>query len=185
MNRTSYKTFALGAVLAALMAATRMYHFTSPLPDASLAVFLLAGFLIASPVFFTALLIEAGLLDYFAIAHMGVSDYCVSPAYWFLIPTYAVLWYAGRHCARVHQDTLRELGVFAAISFAAVSVAFFISNYSFYLFSGNYADMGIGAYALRVAPYYLPYLASAAFYLAPAVVLHALFALKGNDAKHA
>jgi hypothetical protein len=184
MNNIQTKKIATSAALIALMAATRMHHFGSSLhlPDASLAVFLLAGFLIASPVFFAALLIEAGLLDYVAIAHMGVSDYCVSPAYWFLIPTYAVLWYAGRYCVQGHRESL---GLFSVASFAAVSVAFFISNFSFYLFSGNYGDMGIGAYALRVAPYYLPYVASAAVYLAPAVVLHALFALKGNDAKHA
>lgn len=187
MNTTGYKSIALGAALAALMAATRMHHFASSLhmPDASLAVFLLAGFLISSPIFFGALLIEAGLLDYFAIAHMGVSDYCVTPAYWFLIPTYAVLWYAGRAYAKMHQDNLHSLGLFSAISFAAVSAAFFISNFTFYLFSGNYGDMSIGIYALRVAPYYFPYVASAAIYLVPALLLYAVFALRGNQARHA
>ena len=153
-----------------------MHHFGSPLhlPDASLAVFLLAGFFIASPLFFAGLLLEAGALDYVAITHLGVNDYCVTPAYWFLIPTYAVLWYAGRHYARLHQYSLRSLGVFAAISFAAVNAAFLISNGAFYVFSGYFAEMGMAEYMARVAQYYGPYLTGAALYLAPAVLLYAL-----------
>ena len=178
------RNFLPGLSLSALMAATRMHHFASSLhlPDASLAVFMLAGFLVSSPVFFSILLIEAGLLDYVAVAHMGVSGYCVTPAYWFLIPTYAVLWVAGRYCRQAHRGSI---GFYSAISFAAVSAAFFISNFTFYLFSGNYDDMSIATYALRVAPYFLPYVASAAIYLVPALLLYAVFALRGNQARHA
>jgi hypothetical protein len=134
--------------LAALMAATRSHHFGSALhlPDASLAVFLLAGFLIASPVLFGVLLVEAGLIDYLAITQFGVSDYCVTQAYWFLIPTYAVLWYAGRFYARVHQNSLRGLGQFAGLSFVG-----------------------------RVSQCYVQYLSGAAVYLVPAVLLYVLF----------
>lgn len=176
MKQISSRTLLIGMALAALMAATRMHHFGSPLhlPDASLAVFLLTGFFISSPLFFAGLLLEAGALDYVAITHLGVSDYCVTPAYWFLIPTYAVLWYAGRHYARIHQYSLRSLGIFAAISFAAVSVAFLISNGAFYVFSGRFAEMGMAEYAARVAQYYGPYLSGAVVYLVPAVLLYAL-----------
>ena len=173
----SMKTLFPMALLAALMAATRIHHF--PVPDASLAVFLMAGFLVRNRLFFGALLIEAGLLDYFAISHMGVSDYCFTPAYWFLIPTYAVLWYAGRS-ARAHRE---KPWLMAAISLAAVSLAFLVSNLSFYLFSGGYGDMSIGIYALRVAPYYLPYVESAAVYLVPAFILQ--FARGAVSTRHA
>ncbi len=166
---------ALGLV--ALMAATRSHHFGSALhlPDASLAVFLLAGFLIASPLLFGALLVEAGLIDFLAITQFGVSDYCITPAYWFLIPTYAVLWYAGRFYARIHQHSMRSLGMFASLSFAATSVAFFISNGAFYLFSGRFADMGMAEYAHGVSQYYVQYMSGAALYLVPAVLLYVLF----------
>ncbi len=187
MSMIQNKSFVYCAALIALMAATRMHHFGSAmhLPDASLAVFLLAGFLVASPLLFGALLLEAGLLDYVAVAHMGVSDYCVTSAYWFLIPTYAVLWVAGRAYAKHHQDTLRSLGLFSVISFAAVSAAFFMSNGAFYLFSGRYPDMNMSEYASRVAQYYLPYVTSAAIYLVPAVLLYVVFKLGTNQAKHA
>ncbi len=184
---TMMRNFWPGLALFALMAATRMHHFGSSLhmPDASLAVFLLAGALIASPLFFGALLIEAGLLDYVAITHMGVSDFCVTPAYWFLIPTYAVLWYAGRYYAQIHRDTLHSLGAFSIISFFSVSAAFAISNGAFYVFSGRFADMSWSGYASRVAQYYVPYVTSAAVYLVPAVLMYALFGRKTHLVGHA
>lgn len=187
MNTTQNKAVALCAILIALMAATRMHHFGSSLhlPDASLAIFLLAGFLVASPLLFGALLIEAAAMDYVAITHLGVSDYCVTPAYWFLIPTYAVLWVAGRAYAGIHHDSLRSLGMFSAISFAAVSAAFVISNGSFYLFSGRYAQMSMSEYAARVAQYFVPYVAGAVIYLIPAVLLYVLFTRRAGHAHHA
>lgn len=187
MNATRYQSLTLGAALIVLMAATRLHHFGSSLhlPDASLAVFLLAGFLVASPLLFGALLIEAALLDYVAVAHMGVADYCMTSAYWFLIPTYAVLWVAGRAYAKMHQDSLRSLGLFSVISFASVSVAFFISNGAFYLFSGRYPDMSVSEYASSTAQYYVPYVNSAAIYLIPAVMLYVLFTRRIIHTKHA
>lgn len=163
-------------VLIVLMAATRMHHFGSALhlPDASLAVFLLAGSLVASPLLFGALLVEAAGLDYLAITQLGVSDYCVTPAYWFLIPTYGVLWFAGRYYARIHQHGLRGLVMFAGLSVVALNLAFLISNGSFYLFSGRYTDMGAVEYGSHMMPIYLPYLTSGLFYLACAAALYAV-----------
>lgn len=187
MKLLSQRQVLIVLFLAALMAATRMHHFGSSLhlPDASLAVFLLAGFLVASPLLFGALLIEAAALDYVAITNLGVSDYCVTPAYWFLIPTYAALWFAGRIYARVHQNNLRSLGMFAAISFAAVNVAFLISNGAFYLFSGYFADVNVAEYAARIAQYYVPYVSGAVVYLVPAAVLYALFTRGAFRENHA
>lgn len=176
MKQLSRRSMLIGLSLAALVAATRMHHFGSPLhlPDASLAVFLLAGFFIASPLFFAGLLLEAGTLDYVAITHLGVDDYCVTPAYWFLIPTYAVLWLAGRYYARIHQHSLRSLGVFAGLSVAALSMAFLISNGAFYWLSGRHPDTGMAEYAARVAQYYPQYLAGGLLYLACAAALYAV-----------
>lgn len=187
MKQPSQRSLLISLALAALMAATRMHtHFslTLHLPDASLAVFLLAGFFIASPWLFAGLLVEAGVLDYLAITQFGVSDYCISAAYGFLIPTYGVLWYAGRYYAQRHQHSLRGLGLFVGLSLAALSAAFLISNGAFYLFSGRFSDVNLADYAARVAQYYLPYLTSAVVYLLPAVLLYALFASR-IDTAHA
>lgn len=177
MNTIRNKKVVIIAALALLMAATRMHHFGSGLhlPDASLAIFLLAGVLVASPLLFGALMIEAAALDYTAVTQLGVDNYCITPAYWFLVPTYGVLWFAGRYYAKHHQNSLRGLGLFSIIAFAAVSLAFLISNGSFYAFSGRYPGMGLVEYSTQVAQYYVPYVSGAVVYLIPAVIVHALF----------
>ncbi len=175
MQLTKTKSLALFALLVLLMASTRSHHFDSVthLPDASLAVFLLAGIFLPL-LAFPALLVVAGLADYVAFNFAGVSDWCFSPAYWFLIPTYAVLFYAGRFYAAKHSSTWRGLGLFTLIAFIATSAAFAISNLTFFAFSGRYTDVGMVKYLSDIAQYYLPYLSSAAMYLAPIVLLYAL-----------
>jgi hypothetical protein len=178
MNNTQTGKIAIFVMLAALMAATREYHFgtTLHLPDASLAVFLLAGFYLPRWAF-PVLLVEAGLVDYLALNYGGVDGWCFSPAYWFLIPTYFVLWFAGRfyakrYWAQHHRLSLRSLSEFAAIAFAATGAAFLISNASFYLLADYFANMSAVDYGGRVAQYFLPYLQSAFLYLIPAALLH-------------
>ena len=170
------------AALVLFMAATRFYsHFGSAvsLPDASLAVFFLAGFYLArlakpAAIALVSLLLVAGGVDYYAIAFRGVSDWCFSPAYWFLIPTYACMWYAGRWFAARQQTSWTSLGLLAGVSWASTSAAFLISNGSFFMLSGRFSDMNLAQYAARVAQYYPPYLASTLMYLALAAVLHVL-----------
>ncbi|MDX8379313.1 MAG: hypothetical protein R8K48_04600 [Gallionella sp.] len=187
MNNIQLKKVAIIVALMALMAATRMHHFTNGLhlSDASLAVFLLAGVLVASPLWFGVLFLEAAALDYIAITQMGISDYCVTPAYWFLIPTYAILWMAGRYYAHHHQNNLRSLGLFTGIALASLSVAFVISNASFYFFSGRYPDLNGAGYAAQVVQYYVPYVSGAVIYLLPAVLLQVIFTRSTDMAQHA
>lgn len=179
MKSISLKTFWIAAALLLLMLATRsnlISHFGTNLflPDASMAVFLLAGFFFASRLFFVALMGLAVAIDYVAIAQFGVNDYCVTPAYWALIPTYAALWFGGRFYARAHQFTAASLGQFAAVSFVAVSAAFLISNVSFYLLAGYFAQMSALDYANAVSKYYFSYVAGAAVYLLLAALIYAV-----------
>lgn len=164
LKGTRMKLYPFAAIVV-LMAATRM-HFSGHLPDASLAAFLLAGFFLDSPIAFAALLLEAGLLDYLAISKFGVSDYCISPAYWFLIPAYGVLWQAGRSLA-----AKGSVARFSIIPLLALSAAFLISNGAFFLFSGRFEIAGIAEYFARVVRYYPPYVLGAYLYLIPAALL--------------
>ena len=186
MNHTQIKPIAIFVALAALMAVTRADHFGTSLhlPDASLAVFLLAGFYLPRWAF-PVLLVEAGLVDYLAINYGGVDGWCFSPAYWFLIPTYFVLWFAGKFYAARYQLTLRSLAEFAGITLLATGVAFFISNASFYLFADYFATMSAAQYSAQVAQYFLPYLHSAFLYLIPAVLLHIIAAQIARRGVHA
>ena len=150
--------------LIALMVLTRFHHFGDVLylPDASLAVFFFAGFY-RKKAFFGFLLALAALIDFVAIEN-GSSSWCVSPTYVFLIPTYAVMWLAGRYCSTFKAMKIAELAKSAGLLMLATSAAFAISNGSFYLFSGRYADLSWGQYFSQVAQYYLPYVSSALLY---------------------
>lgn len=173
------KQLGIFAGLVLLMAVTRGSHFGSAinLPDATLAIFLVAGFMLprytlTALATFIFLLLEAGGIDYYAITYNGVSDYCVSPAYWFLIPTYAGMWFAGHWFASRQQNSWNALALFAGVSWLATTVAFLISNGSFYLFSGHFTEMNVAEYAARVAKYYPSYVSGALMYLALAAVIY-------------
>ncbi len=164
---TPNRSASLAAVaLMGLMAATRFHHFGDfrTLPDASLATFFLAGLFIARPAFFLVLLLEAGVIDFLAIRFGGVSGWCVTPAYLFLIPTYGVLWLAGRWCRPWPLDSAAALGRTLAALAGATVVAFLISNGSFYWLSGRFDDLSLAEYAGRVARYLPPYLGTTLAY---------------------
>jgi hypothetical protein len=165
-SRIALRSPGILAVLAVLMAATRFHHTGTPwaLPDASLAVFFLGGFYSGGLLPFAGLLIEAGLVDYWAIAHAGVSDYCVTPAYGFLIPTYAAMWWAGQWSARMPVAGLLGLSRIAAALLVSTMLAFLISNGSFFVFSGRLAGADGLDYSLGVARDFPTYLGAALAY---------------------
>ncbi|MCF7966902.1 MAG: hypothetical protein K9L79_15395 [Methylobacter tundripaludum] len=151
--------------LIALMALTRFHHFGDVLhlPDATLAVFFFAGFY-RKKALFPFLLVLAGLIDTIAISN-GTSSWCVSPAYVFLIPTYAVMWFAGRYCSAFKSLKMTEMATQFGVITLATSAAFAISNGSFYVLSGRYPDLSWEQYFSRVAMYYPPYVSSALLYM--------------------
>ncbi len=172
------------ALLALMMAATRYHHFGSALhlPDASLAVFALAGFYLRRWIYLPVFLLGAGLIDYLAINYAGVSDFCVTPAYAFLVPTYAVMWFAGLWYARHHRMAWGSLVSLFATVLGATSLAFLISNASFHLLSDRLTDTSFGAYVNGVIAYYPPYLGSVLAYTAFAALVHVIVV---NIARHA
>ena len=166
-----------GIALIALLAVTRIGHFggiNTP-PDASLAVFFLLGLWIASPRWLVVALLAAAATDAVAIAQ-GASSYCITPAYPLLIPTYGVLWGAGRaicvYGARWH-GWMRGLALGVAL-LASTTIAFVLSNASFYALSGYFEAMPAGVFARAVSPFFRPYLAGAAAYVAGAILCRRL-----------
>lgn len=153
-------------VLMLLMAVTRFNHFGSAisLPDASLAVFFLAGLWIGGAYLFVSLLLEAGLIDYLAISQLGVSDFCISQAYVFLIPTYGVMYLGGKWCSQFTTLSLANAIKQIVALVAATSTAFLVSNGSFFLFSGRYPEVLWSRYIDSFAMYYPPYLTSTLIY---------------------
>lgn len=189
MNNT--KNIAIYATLAVLMAATRFNHFGSAvsLPDASFAIFFLGGLYLAryarvSTAAFIMLILEAGSIDFYSTSIQGVSDWCMTPAYWFLIPTYGSLWLAGRWFALRHTLEGRGLVWLAFTAWAASSFAFIFSNAAFYMFSGNFADMSAVEYMSRVTQYYGSYVSAALLYISCAVGIQMIFGITGKQRVH-
>jgi hypothetical protein len=174
--------------LAALMLLTRSHHFATAvhLPDASWAVFFLAGALLPGWRPLAALLGLAGAVDYLAITFGGVSAFCVSPAYVALIPAYGALYGAGRWYARGHAPTLSSLPRFVAAALVGTMACELLSSGAFFFFSGRFAEPTLAEFGARLVRYFPLALQGMALYLAAAVIVYAAFAaLAGRRAAHA
>ncbi|HEX7479043.1 MAG TPA: hypothetical protein VF331_14655 [Polyangiales bacterium] len=150
------------ASLAVLMGVTRLGHFGHGFhpPDASWAVFVLAGAWLGGTRVFLALCAVAGASDLAAFS-LGTSTACMSAAYVFLVPTYATLFWAGRWASR--EPRLPLLRVAAATVLGALG-AFTISNASFFALAPRFEHMSASTFTVHVAPYLLPYLTTTLVY---------------------
>ncbi len=167
MPLSATRRYFLLLLLALAMAATRVSHFGTSvvLPDASLAVFLLGGMLLGGWQCFALLCAAAFGSDVLSAQTATEAGWCLTPAYLGLIPTYAVLWLAGRWLGRQDAPSfLRDAGA----GVAAIALAFIISNATWFAFSGTMAGMGVIDFTSAVLKYFPPYLGSAMLYLVPA-----------------
>ncbi len=166
------------------MAVTRSHHFATllHLPDASWAVFFLAGGYLRPLWAFPALLALAGVSDYVAIAWFGVSDFYVSPAYGFLLPAYGTLWFAGRWYAGCHRYALSTLVPLAGSVIMGAMVCELFSSGGFYWFSGRF-DPSLAEFGSRLARYFPLSLASMVFYTVTASIVHLVFATVYADSR--
>ncbi len=167
----------IGLSLAAVMAATRFHHFgdTLHLPDASWAIFFLAGFYL-SPAWLLGLMLQAVAIDAAAVGLMGVSGYCLTPAYAGLQIAHLALWEGGRWSSRRLAADAPGLARLAAVAVAATALAFVISNGAFYWFGGRVADTNGTQFVQTFVDYAPRFLASTLLYLGAAALVHGLLA---------
>ena len=178
MLACSRRTQALiGLSLAAVMAATRFHHFGDALhlPDASWALFFLAGFYL-SPIWLLGLMLEAVAIDVAAVGWMGVSGYCLTPAYAGLQIAHLALWEGGRQASRLSAEGPARLLRLAGIALVVTALAFLVSNGSFYWFGGRVADTGMVQFLQTFVDYAPRFLASTLLYLGAAALVHGLVA---------
>jgi hypothetical protein len=168
-------------VLALVMAGTRINHFGA-LPDASWAVFFVAGFYLRGSMrwAFPVLMALAVLVDFLVIRGQGLnfwSHYCVSAGYWFLIAAYAAMW-AGGSVLRAQEKGigLRELGLLGMTLVVATSVCFVVSNGGFYWLSDSVASPSMSGWMQNMSEWFLPYLGTSAIYVGIASCVHAIAA---------
>lgn len=168
----------LFAAFAALMVATRFHHFGNALhlPDASMALFFLGGLYLRRHWQFAVFIALAVVIDWVAIAHAGVSDFCVTPAYSFLLPAYAVLWYGGRAFAGRLQPTWMSMLGAAGVALLCAALSFAISNGAFYWLGGRYENPHVGEYLARAWQWGPLFVRTTMAYVIVALALNALAA---------
>lgn len=166
MTLSTPRRYSLLLVLALAIAATRTSHFgtSALLPDASLAVFLLGGMMLGGWQCFAMLFAVAFGADVLSARTAEEAGWCLTPAYWGLLPTYAVMWLAGRWIGKQKAPSFARD---AAVAVGAIVLAFVISNVTWFAFSNTLGGMSVADFALAVMKYFPPYLGSAMLYLVP------------------
>ncbi len=184
MATTQTRRLGIFLVLALVMGVTRgsigLHHFEA-FPDASWAVFFLAGLWLRGTGrwAFPLLMAEAVLVDYLVISGQGLGfweHYCVSPAYWFLLPSYGALWLGGSWLASRRPALNRStLGLGAAALLLSENLCYLISNGSFYWLSDSVpAPRSLGAWMVNLGDWYLPFLQVTAMYVGLGALVHVL-----------
>lgn len=179
------KQLLIGLLLVTLLIVTRGHHFASisHLPSASWAVFFLAGVYLRPVWVLPVLFAVAGGLDVAAVTWGGVDNFCVSPAYPFLIPAYASLWLAGRWFATTYKLAWSNLLSLATSVLAGSVLAHLFSSGGFYYFSGKYADPTLVEFGQRSVKYFPSSLGTLLFYVGVALLVHVVFKLASRNAK--
>lgn len=168
----------IGLLLVLLMLVTRGHHVLSFLymPDASWAVFFLAGMYFNAQWIFLLLCLLAALVDWAAISIGGVSSYCVTPAYAMLLPAYASLWLGGRWYAMHHRNTLPSKMLLVITAVITALLAELFSSGGFYFLGGRFNDPTYIGFIQRLAYYFPQSLGTYVLYLSAAGLLRSLFA---------
>lgn len=194
MATTTTRRLAIFLGLALVMGVTRFHPslLHHALWDASWGVFFLAGFWLRGQGrwAFPLLMAEAVLVDYFVISGMGINfwdHYCVSAAYWFLVPSYGALWLGGSWLAKRQSGLdLRTLGLAVAALLVAEGACYLISNGSFYWISASVpAPRSFGAWFANLGDWYLPFLGGTSLYVGLGAVVHVLAVQLSRLSQHA
>ena len=164
------------SLLVLLMAGTRLNHF-APVPDASWAVFFIGGFYLRNWTrwAFPLLMGLAVVVDWTVISNQGMNfwqHYCVSAAYWMLIPAYFAMWTGGMLLRRYYRSaSLKSLGMLAATVIGSVALCHLIAQGSFYWISASVAEPTFAGWAKNYSDWLLPYMQSAAMYIGAAALV--------------
>jgi hypothetical protein len=179
MRLTARRLAGFGA-LWALMIVTRSGHLGTAWqpPDASWAVLYIAGFYFgrewrwALP----TLLFSAIAVDFIVIRDLGVSAYCVTVAYVFMLPAYSVLWLGGAWMHRAYRQDLADLARWVVSLAIAASLCFFLTDASFYWLGGRVPNPSLGGWWQNFTQRYPGFIGVPFAYGGIAALLHVVLA---------
>ncbi len=177
MTATSQRVFVL-SVLALLMAASRAHVFDhfSP-PDMSWAAFFIAGFALRGwgRWAFPLLMAVAMGIDWMVISRQAASfwdHYCVSAAYWGLVPAYGLLWAGGSWLRKGYTGaSMAQAARLAGAFLVAVVACQFIAQGTFYWYSSVVAEPTAAGWWKNFLDWLPGYMGTAAAYVAIATAL--------------
>jgi hypothetical protein len=182
MNSNTQRSVVL-LLVALLLVSTRLNLPASlthlgPIPDASWAAFFIGGFYLRSwtrwafPLFMAL----AVLVDYAVITGQGMdfwAHYCMSAAYWFLVPAYFALWLGGLLLRGAYRENNgKALGLLVASLLGSVIVCHLLSQGSFYWLSDGVSAPTFGGWWKNYSDWFVPYLRSTAIYVGLALIVH-------------
>jgi len=166
---------AVFAVLMLLMLATRTHHFASlnHLPSASIAIFFLAGMYLRNIKAFWFFYILTVTIDLASSYYRGQFGACITNSYPALVLSYAVMFTAGFYTRPNWQQNAWQINIIkvSVALFIASSIAFFISNGSYYTLSGKFPELSWAEYATRVDKYFFKSISNPVFYVISAIVI--------------
>jgi len=146
-------------VLSAIMWLTRGHHMASlaHLPDASWAIFLIAGFYFSSFAVIALFLAQAFLVDYLVVTQLGIGQSCFTVAYSFLLPSYLSLWFAGRWLSKHYALNLSTFKNFLLAGLFGTIICELISSGSYYFINvpGQASFAGFVSRIIQYLPYAL------------------------------
>ena len=178
----SHRQFFVGLFLVCLMLATRGHHFASVshLPDATWAIFFLAGAYLRPALAFYVLCAVAVAIDWVAITWGGVSAFCVTAAYFMLLPTYGSLWLGGRwYVRRQNKMPGAWMSLIVSVALSAVT-AEAISSGSFYFFGGKLVNPTFAGFFKREAHFFPALLGMMALYIGLVVLIGGFLRIRSS-----
>ena len=98
---------------------------------------------------------------------MGVSDYCLRPAYAFILPGYFALWAGGAGLKRLADGRGRDWLWLAVLLPTSVTLAFLNADGSFYWLSRQVTEQSLAHYLANAARWYPGFLQTTALYALP------------------
>lgn len=169
----------IGLLLTILMILTRSHHFATlhSLADASWAIFFLAGIYLRTVWPLLGFFILSCWLDFAAATWGGISDFCLTPAYIFLLPAYSSLWFAGRWYTHRHQFTLYTLPLLFQSATLGLILCELFSNGGFYFFSGRFVETTWSDFSSQLTKYFPLHIETFVVYIGVATAINALYTL--------
>lgn len=163
------------AILTLLMLATRTHHFASfnHLPSASIAIFFLAGMYLRNIKAFWFFYILTLIVDLASSYYRGQFGDCITTSYPALVLSYGVMFTVGYYTRPNWQQSDWHVNIIkvALALLVASSIAFFISNGSYYVLSGKFPELSWAEYATRVDKYFFKSISNPIFYVTSAMVI--------------